>query len=424
MFIKNGNKRKNFVLGQVLILLLSSVVQAEINKNQFTTRSVIIHEPNKNYLFLGYNYDESTKKRYQFACVMGKKINAGNVKSSVYITNNLDYDTAIKINSGDLNAEVESMQFSAGVGSSWAKDVASNSLTNSINITFFYTPKKEVLIPENSNYGALKINDFCQRFYHSDNKSYQKNFGDSFITSINRVASLSISLVMSSSSKSDRDFLSGNIRVSAMKIANIKGELIKEFKKLKNSTKITLIINQKGGDSSKLLSFGGTNGKAISDCSLSKANDFEALNRCMKIFNLLIDYAKKDFKSQLKTISDYAIVGYNTSKFKHSGLSSLSHKKPHVFIDIYQKSLVSELKNRYKNYISDNKISNYKLENTEYLSDHARKSLQSISNISLQNSEIVKESIIYCEKNPYGKKCIDNYEIKKNEIIKYSFNYN
>lgn len=402
---------KHIFLSVALLFLALNVNSIELHEPEVSSLSVIDHDGQSNYLYLGNGYHSDTYERKQFPCVMGIEIEAGNVVQSVFSTKNLSFEQARSIRSGEISVAVSNPTMSIGAGAEWAYDVASTALSQSINMTIFYQPKKRVVIPASRQQGTLNLTQTCQNVLDNRQDLLVQSAGNEFVTSINSTANLSVTLKISSTSKSDRDFLAGALKFSRNGIY-FEGDLSDTVSKLRDTSKISLNILQIGGDPNEVIRFGAISGQNAAECAsvpVTSANGAH-LSSCLQIFNDVIEYARTDFKQQLQSNSDFAIRNYNTSRYETSGLDQLIPIEPYELVSIYREMKLAELANLYQKSRHDAKAANFIL--TEKSNDWLEGQLQPLRTIAskaLNNSTLAYDLLTYCEVQPYGTNCVDKY---------------
>jgi hypothetical protein len=384
-------------------------VAAELKAPEMRAMSVVDQDGQNNFLYLGNGYNSDTFERKQFPCVSGNPIEAGNVLQKISASHNLSFEEARSIVAGNLSVGVSSPLMSVGADAEWAYQVASTNLAQSINMTIFYQPRKTVLQPNNITIGAVDLTSTCQYVVDNRQDLLIDNVGNEFITSINSIASLSVTMTLTSANKSDKDLLAGALKFSRTGIS-FEGNLQDIVGKLNSSTRINLNIRQSGGEPSELIQFGANNGQAASNCAMAVATNEGALNQCMSIFNNVLTYARNDFKQQLQSIDDYAIASYNTSRYDTSGLDELVPSYSYELVSVYREMKLAELAELYKKSRQDNIMANYILsERSGDWPDAQLQPLRVLSNKALDNSVLAHEIMNHCEIQPYGTSCVDRY---------------
>lgn len=391
------------------LFICTWVSASEIESPKVQGMSIIDHDGQDNFLYLGNGYNPDTYERKQFPCVAGTQVESGNVKQKIFASHNLSFEQARSIAAGQLSVGVSSPLMSVGADAEWAYEVASTDLSQSINLTLFYQPKKEVLQPSDFNTGTLSLTNDCQYVVDNRQDLLVESAGQEFVTSRNYIASLSVTLKLSSARKYDKDLLAGAMKFSRAGV-KFEGDLQDILSKLSSSTRLSLNIRQIGGDPSQLIRFGATNGQNASQCALAVATNEGALNQCIQIFNDVLTYARADFKNQLSSISDYAISNYNTSRYDTSGMDALIPSIPYELVSVYREMKLAELADIYKKSREDNIMANYILsERSGSWPESQLQPLRELSDKALENSALAHELMSYCEIQPYGTNCIDRF---------------
>lgn len=408
-----------------LSMLAVSTSAYEVLQPETSAMSVIDHDGQNNYLYLGNGYNSDSYERKQFPCVHGNEVEAGNVVQKVFATHNLTFEQARNIKSGMLSVGVSSPTMTVGANAEWAYEVASSAVSQSINMTVFYQPKKRVIIPSNPQQGIMSLTSTCQNVVDNRQDLLLANAGNEFVTSINSVASLSVTMKIESTSTFDRDFLAGAMKFSRTGIY-FNGDLSNELSKLTGSSYISINIHQLGGDPNEVLRFGANNGHNSSQCAsiaVSSSNG-DHLAACMQLFNDVMVYARTDFKQQLLVNEDYAITSYNTSKYETSGLDQLLPNEPYELVTVYREMKLSEAASLYKKSREDLNVANFILADRQ--DDWPESQLQPLRDISqkaLNNSEVVYDILTFCEVQPYGTNCVDKYNTDISMLEEYDDSY-
>lgn len=393
----------------IIFLFLGPVSMAEVDGGaSYSASSIINHDGQDNYIYLGNGYNSDTYDRKHFTCLSGREIESGNVRQIVETTHNFTFDQARRVSSGDLSVSVSSPMMSAGAGAEWAYDVASSDLSQSINMTIFYKPKKDVIIPSSRSVGVLELTPVCMDIVNNRSDLLTDSVGNEFVAAIDYIASLSISLIITSSSKKDRDLLAGALRFSRLGVA-LDGELSQISNQLSSAARVSLNLRQVGGDPAELIRFGAENGGDAVECSMAIGTDPNSLSKCLAIFDSAISYAKNSFKGQLQDSSDYAVSGYYTSRYDISGQEQLLPEEPSPIVNIYRDMKMIELYSDYAKYRQDNMLANSLIESSYGRSEEYISSLESISELSFDNLVLAMDIMEYCEVNPYGTRCIDYF---------------
>ena len=66
-------------------------------------------------------------------------------------------------------------------GAEWAYDVASSDLSQSINMTIFYKPKKDVIIPSSRSVGVLELTPVCMDIVNNRSDLLTDSVGNEFV---------------------------------------------------------------------------------------------------------------------------------------------------------------------------------------------------------------------------------------------------
>lgn len=389
-----------------------------VDNYQYSARSVIDHDGQDNYLYLGNGYDSDKYDKKQFTCLSGSEVKSGNVKQIVETTHNFTFSQARRISSGDLSVSVSSPLMSAGAGAEWAYKVSSSDLSQSINMTIFYKPKKDVLLPLYRTKGVRSLTSICGDIVENRQDLLVGSVGNEFVTAVDYFASLSITLKITSSNKSDKDLLAGALRFSRLGIA-LDGELSQISEKLSSSARVSLNLKQVGGDPASLVRFGAENGGNALDCSMAVGADEGALSNCLAIFDSAIKYGKNSFKGQLQEPSDYAIASYYTTRYEVSGQDELIPAEASPIVNLYRDMKMIELHDEYVKYRQDNALVNNLLENSVGRSEEYISQLEDISSKTLDNIILVSNIMDHCEINPYNTNCIDYYNNVLSEFHDY-----
>ncbi|MGD9170531.1 MAG: hypothetical protein PVI97_10800 [Candidatus Thiodiazotropha sp.] len=384
--------------------------------------TTIPHEDSSNYLSLGNGYNTETGEKKLFPCVEGSEEEAGNVNQQVFATYNLSLEEAMRIAEGKLAVGFDSPILGIGVNSEWANEVASSDLSQSINMTIMYKPKRQVLLPSDLDSGTLGITSKCQTILEARPDLLLSSAGNAFITSINSIASLSVTLKITSATKSDKDLLTGALKFSYYGV-RLEGELSDIVEKLDSSTKVSLNIKQLGGDPTALLAFGAVNGENVADCAMATATDADAMSSCISIFNNLVEYANDEtsgLKGQLQSADDYAIVSYSSTDYTTSGLDELIPDEGYELVSILRELKLAEMHALYKKSWQNWELAHYLItEKSSVLTSEQYLEIESISEKALANSELAYDLLVYCQDNPYGDYCYDQVTAESENIEEY-----
>ncbi|GGX39721.1 hypothetical protein [Saccharospirillum salsuginis] len=401
----------------ILSLLVTLVAIANVSSSPIPEymKLNVDHNDGDNYLYLGYGYNTLKSLGKGYLCLDGKKELGGNVVQKVFSTYNLTHEEASNIYNGNASVGVENPLISIGAGSDWAHSISSNSISQSINMTVTYIPKKEVYRPADARVGSFSLTDQCQTILDSHPENYVEAFGDQFVTAIEYAANLSVTLTLTSTSRSDRELLSGALKFTKTGVS-FEGELSDLSEQLSSATRVSVNVRQKGGDPSQLIKFGASSTGNLSDCTTATANNAFELGKCLSLFEDATEYAQTDFRSQLALLSDYAVSGYEISRYSTSGIPKLEQPQNSELSNLYREYIMTDVSQEYGKSKADHRVAQYLRTNGRIEDQDV---LENIVYITQNNYSLAEEILEYCKNNPYGSKCADYYMSNKSDLIAY-----
>ena len=362
---------------------------------------------NRDYAMLGQAYHKDKMNFLNVNCVDGEKIETlGNTHAELSLQMDLSFSQLLDHLGGRLSVDTNFPVVRAGAEANYARDAAATEYANTFHFNWTITPKKIVLA--NNTY---RLSPIGERYAKNPDKLLEK-CGDEFLTAIEYGGSLDVDLKIEYRNQKDKKDISGKIQVGVgegIDIVKVDGSLQYLNEEIKQSVKISVRAQQKGGEPLKLLGILPDN---FIVCTLAHPDP------CFNVFSKAINYARDNLAEQFSQSDRYNVVKYYTEKYENSGLDDLVPRSIPILSHLVQLAR-EELEMLFQQTLVDSKrITTLTTSYGQLLSPEQAQKLQDLKKTISTNITLIAKASAYCYDNPYTD-CVEYHKDTMAKIVTY-----
>ncbi|MCF2910662.1 hypothetical protein L1285_20350 [Pseudoalteromonas sp. DL2-H2.2] len=351
---------------------------------------------------LGTAYQSKGKLFLGLQSVLGKQVeHLGNTHIDFRVGVDLNYQQALKLVDGKVDAGFELPAVRVDAGSNYAKDISADRYTGTYTVYSSVKPKSRMLVPHNdTGYQPTLAAQELATAYPGNKAS---NLGDGFVQGFAYGSNVVINMKIEYRNEADKRTIGGYLSVDWIGSVKVDGELQKISEEKRNSVNITISGMQSGGDPNRLLQI-IPNG--IMHCTLLNPEP------CFNLFEAAVNYLKTDYINQFDTLADYNISEVYTASYLDSGagLQQLIPDSGYTPVNYLTRLIIKELTARWiEERLVYRRAKNLQRYYAAQFSAEQLIQLQDIESKSRANANLFADLVDYCERNPEGNYCI-NYE--------------
>ncbi|MEM9103392.1 MAG: internalin [Pseudomonadota bacterium] len=359
------------------------------------------------HIQLGTAYHSGRKKFLNHQPVEGiVSEEFGNVKFTIETGIDMGYDRLLNVLNGKIDLEVNFPVVRVGAGARIAKESTASSYSSSYTFSLYTTPKKRVLLPKDPNIG-FTLSPVGEKLANNFQLNLHDMAGDEFVSSIEYGAQIFVNMKVDFLDENSKSDIGGYLGVDiAGGVVSVDGKLNFLDEDTKKSVRITVVAMQKGGDPKQLIRIIPNN---IITCTLDNPEP------CFQLFSEAIRYANSDFKTQFNSLSDYNVVGYQTTRYDKSSLELLRLVPEYQEIRFATRYKILELEDAFKQAALDEQRASDLLVNYySWMPAEQRALVEDIKKAAYDNAWLYFDAARFCNNNPYGDACLDYWEQVEN----------
>lgn len=336
---------------------------------------------------LGTAYNSDKNKVFNLQCVTGTPEYRGNSVGQIQFTRDMSYDSALNTLAGGLSIGLTLPVVSAEASAHLATEHSSTSLSETYHVYWVGVAQKEVY-----KAGTLGLSSYGQNLVDNQANLIEARCGNEFITEVHRGASLLATLKVEFFSSTDRTEVGGKIKVDVLAgLVSADGNLEYVDEDKKKRTKISVMVDQRGGSPERLLTILPEN---IMSCSMDNAEP------CLEVFRNLIAYAKSDYSQQLQDPVKWNVLKYQTQTYADSGMDDLIPSAGYQVIEQAVKNKIKTTENKLRAAMQDEqRASTLLTTGAPYMTTHQRDMVHDIEVKASNNIVSYAELSRYCYEN-------------------------
>ncbi|MBU2706926.1 hypothetical protein KCM76_13105 [Zooshikella marina] len=383
-------KKYNFIQAMVLTAGVSLASTAS-----FATEIPGIDNDN---IPLGTAYHSKKGGFYGFQAVNGDIDESyGNTESEIRFAVDLGYKQLLDMVNGSVDVGVKVNAVSVDAGGEYATENAADEYTGTYTFYLNSKPKKRLLVPVN-NQGYQPTAAALELADESPGNRFEE-LGDEFVTAIEYGSYLLINMKIEYRSAKDKKNIGGYLKVDAMGVVNVSGDLNLLDEATKNSVKISITAKQVGGDPLRLANIIPD---GLMKCSLANPTP------CFNLFKEAVVYLKTDYINQLNGLDKYNPVKLYTQQYKYSGpaLNVLLPQTGYEDVEYLTKLSVKRMSDRWvKSMLDKRRAENILNYYSATLNSEDKATIKDIEIKARFNAYSYASAVSYCQKNPLGSYC-------------------